>query len=702
VYTFEDRTELRRLEREIGMRERLAAVGRLAAGIAHEIRNPLASISGSIKVLAQISPFNDEQQTLLDIVSRESARLNSIISDFLAYSREKSYKFSRVDLISLLEDTLVLLENRSHTPELEIVRRYSVDEAFVTADADRMKQVFWNLLENAVRAMNGKGTITVSVEPQGDYWSLTIRDTGPGIPGGLADKIFEPFQSKFEGGTGLGLAIVYQIVQAHGARIFARSGRYRGAEFVLEIVHARAAEPQMASAPVPAEVSHGSICEMLDITLRKEGHRVETVNGGEAAKRKLSSANYEVLITDIKMPQTDGIEVLQFARQSAPETSVILITAVEDYEAAVQAVKAGAFDYIHKGPGLVEELKISLGRALSTMDMRRQNFALKRDAAMRNSLDNIIGKSSALEKLKATIRTVAPTGSTVLIQGESGTGKELVARAVHACSPRGGEPFVSVNCGAFPETLLESELFGYVKGAFTGASQNKRGLFEVASGGTIFLDEISEMTLSMQVKLLRVLQERSIRPVGGTQETAIDVRVIAATNRNLQEMVAANTFREDLYYRVSVIPVQVPPLRERRDDIELLANYFLKKYATAARKSIVRINEDAMAALRGYGWPGNVRQLENTIERAVALESGDELRVELDPERPLARAAAASANGHATVPPEGLDFEGYVAQIERSLIEQALNQAGGVQTRAADLLKVSYRSFRHLVKKYGI
>jgi two-component system response regulator PilR (NtrC family) len=206
----------------------------------------------------------------------------------------------------------------------------------------------------------------------------------------------------------------------------------------------------------------------------------------------------------------------------------------------------------------------------------------------------------------------------------------------------------------------------------------------------------------MQVKLLRVLQERSIRPVGGTQETAIDVRVIAATNRNLQEMVAANTFREDLYYRVSVIPVQVPPLRERRDDIELLANYFLKKYATAARKSIVRINEEAMAALRGYGWPGNVRQLENTIERAVALESGDELRVELDPERPLARAAAASANGHATVPPEGLDFEGYVAQIERSLIEQALNQAGGVQTRAADLLKVSYRSFRHLVKKYGI
>jgi two-component system response regulator PilR (NtrC family) len=448
-----------------------------------------------------------------------------------------------------------------------------------------------------------------------------------------------------------------------------------------------------------------SICEMLDISLRKDGHRVETVNGGEAAKKKLSSANYELLITDIKMPQTDGIEVLRFARQSSPETSVILITAVEDYEAAVQAVKGGAFDYIHKGPGLLEELKLAVARAIQTLGLQRENFAFKRDAASRNSLDNFIGSSPVIEKLKATIRTVAPTASTVLIYGESGTGKELVARAVHSCSTRGSEPFVSINCGAFPETLLESELFGYVKGAFTGASQNKRGLFEVASTGTIFLDEIGEMSVSMQVKLLRVLQERTIRPVGGTQETPVDVRVIAATNRDLREMVANGTFREDLYYRVSVIPIQVPALRERRDDVELLANHFLKKYSTAAQKSILRISRESLDALKAFEWPGNVRQLENTIERAVAMETGNELKVDFEADRPRARAAAAaSSNGNSSpdVPTDGIDFEKYVAGVERSLIESALQQSGGVQIRAAELLKVSYRSFRHLLKKYDI
>ena len=389
-----------------------------------------------------------------------------------------------------------------------------------------------------------------------------------------------------------------------------------------------------------------SICEMLDISLRREGHRVETVQAGQLAKNKIDGALYDVIITDIKMPNIDGIEVLRHAHRVSPDSAVILITAVDDYEAAVEAVKAGgATDYIRKSPGLVDEIKLAINRAVEKLNLSKQNFALRRDAATRNSLDNIIGSSSAMEKLKQTVRTVASTASTVLIHGESGTGKELVARAVHVCSPRATDAFVSVNCGAFPETLLESELFGYLKGAFTGANQNKRGLFEVADGGTIFLDEISEMTLAMQVKLLRVLQERTVRPVGSTSEISIDVRVIAATNRDLDKAVAENLFREDLYYRLNVIPIRVPPLSERREDIPLLVNHFLKKYASAAGRSILRVHAPSLDSLCGYEWPGNVRQLENTVERAVALETTDELHVQLPAERPKARAAAASAGG---------------------------------------------------------
>src|SRR5258706_8730304 len=351
-----------------------------------------------------------------------------------------------------------------------------------------------------------------------------------------------------------------------------------------------------------------SICEMLDIALRRDGHRVETVQSGQAAKNKLDSALLDVIITDIKMPNVDGIEVLRHAHRVSPDSPVILITAVDDYEAAVEAVKAGgASDYIRKSPGLVDEIKLAINRVLEKLSLSKQNFALRRDAASHNSLDNIIGSSAAMEKLKQTVRTVASTASTVLIHGESGTGKELVARAVHICSPRATEPFVSVNCGAFPETLLESELFGYLKGAFTGANQNKRGLFEVAGGGTIFLDEISEMTLAMQVKLLRVLQERTVRPVGGTSEITIDVRV------------------------------------------ELPA--------------------------------------ERTKARAAAAGAGASGMSEIAP---------------GAVLPQGVGMEVYVADIERTLLQSALDRSNGVQTKAADLLSISYRSFRHLMKKYEL
>jgi two-component system response regulator PilR (NtrC family) len=444
---------------------------------------------------------------------------------------------------------------------------------------------------------------------------------------------------------------------------------------------------------------------MLEIAFNQRGHRVETVTSGELAIRKIDSNLYDIVVTDVRMPQVSGMDVLQHARKVSPETMVMIITAVDDNDTPIEALNAGAFYYIRKGPKLLEDVLSAVQLAIDKQALRQQNIALRREVASFASLGNLIGESEAMLKLKSVIRTIASTSSTVIVTGESGTGKELVARAIHQCSMRASEPFVSLNCGAFPETLLESELFGYVKGAFTGANQNKRGLVEMANGGTIFLDEISEMSLTMQVKLLRVLQERTVRPVGGVQESPVDVRVIAATNKDLLKMVDAGQFRDDLYYRLSVIPIDVPPLRDRGDDVILLANHFLKKYAKQMGKDVTSISPESLDLLKGYDWPGNVRVLENTIERALAMTSGPELRVDL-PEaaaKPRTSAAAASASAPGVMlPPDGIDMERYVADIERSLLQSALRRSNGVQTKAADLLRLSYRSFRHLMKKYDL
>jgi two-component system response regulator PilR (NtrC family) len=445
-----------------------------------------------------------------------------------------------------------------------------------------------------------------------------------------------------------------------------------------------------------------SICQMLQIAFQNQGHRVETVTSGEQACHKIDSTLYDVLVTDVRMPHVTGMEVLQYSRRVSPDTQVIVITAVDDSEIPIEALNAGAFYYIRKGPKLLEDVLSAVGLAMDRSRLRQQNAALKRDAAQRNSLDNLIGESEPMRHLKQTIRTIATTNSTVIVSGESGTGKELVARAIHTCSPRSTEPFVSVNCGAFPETLLESELFGYVKGSFTGATSNKRGLFEISSGGTIFLDEISETTLPMQIKLLRVLQERCIRPVGGGQETPVDTRVIAATNKNLLQQVQDGQFREDLYYRLSVIPVEVPPLRDRGDDVILLANHFLKKFAVQMGKDVVRLSPESLQTMKGYDWPGNVRVLENTIERAVAMSTEEELRIELPGASAMPTSTANTGALGVVLPSDGIDFERYIADIEKSLLQSALRRSNGTQTRAAELLKLSYRSFRHMMKKYDL
>lgn len=437
--------------------------------------------------------------------------------------------------------------------------------------------------------------------------------------------------------------------------------------------------------------------DFLSIMLKKEGYEVVAAENGEHALKAIQADIYDLVITDVKMPKVDGIEVLRTIKEVSPETVVIVITAFATTDTAVQAMKLGAYDYITK-PFKVDEIKLIIQKALEKHHLRKENILLKREIAARAGFENFIGKSAAMQKVFALIRQVADTKSTVLISGESGTGKELVARAVHYSSMRKDKPFVTVNCGALPETLLESELFGYMKGSFTGATSNKQGLFEAANGGTIFLDEISATTLNLQIKLLRVIQERTFMRVGGTTDIKVDVRVIAASNKDLQAEVAKGAFREDLYYRLNVIPVHLPPLRERKEDIAVLVEHFLNKF-TASGKEPKKITSDALTLFMNYRWPGNVRELENTIERLVILASGDSIGVEYVPDS-LKTSIPSPELIPSDIPDAGLNMEELLENAERTLLQKALEKSGGVKTEAAKLLGLSFRSFRHRLQKY--
>jgi two-component system response regulator PilR (NtrC family) len=450
-----------------------------------------------------------------------------------------------------------------------------------------------------------------------------------------------------------------------------------------------------------------SICELLEITFRKQGHRVEVATSGETARRRLESQIFDIIISDIRMPDTSGVELLKFAKEIAPTAVFILITGVPTIETAIAAINSGADRYVIKDHELVDQLRRAVQQVSENLKWQKEAGYLRRELRHLTGLDNIIGRSPKMRAIFDLIQTVAPQSSRVLITGESGTGKELVARAIHENSPRAQTPFITINCGAFPETLLESELFGYLKGAFTGANENRHGLFQAAHDGTLFMDEIGNMSPTMQVKLYRVLQEGKVRPLGSTEESDVDVRVIAATNKDLEKEIAEGRFREDLYYRLSVIPVHLPALRERREDIPLLARAFLERFRQSMGKPIEGIDPEAMRRLEAYDWPGNVRELENTMERSVALESGSNISLAVLPEKILGydsvpTAAKAGRDGAAAILEEGLDFEVLVGETERRYLLAALQRAGGVQRRAAELLKMSYHSFRHYAKKHRI
>jgi two-component system, NtrC family, response regulator PilR len=439
--------------------------------------------------------------------------------------------------------------------------------------------------------------------------------------------------------------------------------------------------------------------QLLSLVFGRAGHQVRAAENGRRAVELLRESSADLIVSDVRMPDMGGIELLRAARELAPDVAVVMMTAFATVETAREAFKLGADDFIQK-PFDVDELKLIVEKALELRQLKQEIQGWRKTQSERGRLDQIIGRSPRMQAVYQMIETVAAVQSTILITGESGTGKELVARAVHNLSPRSDKPFVSINCGAFTETLLESELFGYVRGAFTGATANRKGLFEAADKGTIFLDEIGEMSPAMQVKLLRVLQERKVRPVGGHEELSVDARVIAATNRDLPAMVKAGTFREDLFYRVSVIPIELPPLREKREDIRELVVHFAEKYSALAGRSLT-VSEGAMELLERYSWPGNVRELEHTVERAVALERTDQIQPERLPEQ-ITNYSPARVAGALDLPEDGLNLTAHLDQLEKTYLLEALRRTGGNQTRAAELLQLSVRSLRHLLDKHGI
>lgn len=447
-----------------------------------------------------------------------------------------------------------------------------------------------------------------------------------------------------------------------------------------------------------------SIRTVLDIFFKKNGYTVDTGGTLEEAYHLMSEHVYDVVISDMKMAGgNDGLRVLERVKESHPETEVIIMTAHGSIENAVLAMKRGAFNYVTK-PFDNQELGILVERALERKDITLQNIALREEVKKKLSYEFIIGASESMTKIFELIDRIAPTNANVLILGESGTGKELISRAIHNKSGRSKNAFVEINCAAIPESLLESELFGHVKGAFTGAINNKQGLFELANGGTLFLDEIGEMPISLQGKLLRAIQDKAFRRVGGNDITRVDVRIISASKRDLLDAVDQAVFRDDLFYRLNVVSVNVPPLRERKEDIPLLAHHFLSKYTIELGKEIKKISPDAMRMLLRYDFPGNVRELENIVERAVILELMDQITQESLPENLLDKAGEEFElpDMYENISFDGTSLDGLVNNIEKNFLLKAIERTGGNKTEAAKLLRISFRSLRYRLEKYGI
>ncbi len=442
-----------------------------------------------------------------------------------------------------------------------------------------------------------------------------------------------------------------------------------------------------------------SMCEFLEIILLRNNYRVSCFTDAFAAVSSLETTNYDLVISDLKMPMMSGLEMLRTVKKKSSTTEMIMITAFASTTSVIEAMKNGAFDYINK-PFKVDEILLTIEKALKNSQLQRENLRLHKELEKRFGFDNLIGKSSSMMKIYEVIKQVAPTKTNILICGESGTGKELIARAIHFSGPNREQPFVAVNCAAIPEQLLESELFGHTKGAFTGAVSQSEGYLGAADGGTLFLDEIGELPPALQVKILRMLQEKCFQKVGSPKEISVDLQFIAATNRDLMAAVDSGEFRQDLFYRLNVIRIDLPPLRQRQEDIPLLLQHFLHKYTIEYKRDFESFSPEVTRTLMDYDYPGNIRELENIVERCVILETGEKVISAATLPQLLQHQAPDSLT--TTLPDDGLDLEEVVTKLETDLIGQALQKSHGNKTQAAKLLGLSFRSLRYRLDKYDL
>jgi len=718
----QDLSSIKQMEQRMRQADRLAAVGRLSANMAHEIRNPLASISGAVEALARDLPPDHTRSQLVEIVLRESARLNQIVGDFLEYARPAPMAALEINMAEIFDEVLLLIEHRTLPANLKVSREYG--ESLPTrADPSGCGRRYGTCVstrsrrcptaascgsEHSRSATGAVASRSPSPTPARAsrrptcriYSSRSSRRSRRAAESASLSSIGSWRSTAARSRCGAAWARARPSSSPSRLRMEPPADETESHPDAVGREPAPRDEADMSEPRVLVVDDEKSMRDLLAITLQKAGYDVTLAEGGAAAVEAIRREPFDAIITDLRMPKVDGLQVLRCAKDLSPDTAVIMVTAMASTETAVEAMKLGAYDYITK-PFKLDEVNLIIKNALERKQLRAENQYLRKQLETQHRFENIIGKSGRMVEMFDTIRKIADSPSTVMITGESGTGKELVARAIHFNSHRRDKPFVSVNCGAIPEGLMESELFGHVKGAFTGAVANKIGLFTAAEGGTLFLDEITEIPALLQVKLLRAIQVREIRRVGDTRDVKTDVRLIAASNRDLETAVRDGVMREDLFYRLNVLPIHLPPLRERREDIPLLIAHFLQKFTKDLGKDVRGVAPDALSVLERYHWPGNIRELENVLERAVVLGAGDMLSAESLPES-VRRERPSRGPELVDIPDEGLDLETTLDDLERRYLQRALDRTGGVQTKAAELLRMTFRQFRYKLQKHSL